>query len=55
MDFELNEEQRALVGLMKEFCTREVDRRRCGAGGSADPAKRNKGRPHGKNALGHHQ
>ena len=27
MDFELNEEQRALVGLMKEFCFREVDRK----------------------------
>jgi acyl-CoA dehydrogenase len=27
MDFELNEEQRSLVGLMKEFCEREVDRK----------------------------
>ena len=27
MDFELNEEQRALVGLMKEFCLREVDKK----------------------------
>ena len=27
MDFELNEEQRALVGLMKECCLREVDKK----------------------------
>jgi alkylation response protein AidB-like acyl-CoA dehydrogenase len=27
MDFELNEEQRSLVALMKEFCEREVDRK----------------------------
>lgn len=27
MDFELDEEQRALKGLMKEFCLREVDRK----------------------------
>jgi len=27
MDFELNEEQKALVALMKDFCQREVDRK----------------------------
>jgi len=28
MDFELNEEQRALVNLMKDFCLREIDRKK---------------------------
>lgn len=28
MDFSLNEEQKSLVALMKEFCQREVDPKR---------------------------